>query len=88
MYYAANLLNKSPAIMHRRFTHDIPVDVPVFIIHSESVLLCLLGSLLDLVVLGSKLTDDPHAVLGGSTPPLPKLRLPLMTLTLLLKQFL
>ena len=70
------------------FTHNVPIDVPVFIVHSERVLLCLLGSLLDLIVFGPELTDDPHAVLGGSTSPLTKFRLPLVTLTLLLKQFL
>lgn len=67
------------------FTHNVPVDIPVFIVHSKRVLLRLLGPLLDLVVLGSKLTDDPHSVLRGSTPPLTKLCLPLVTMTLLLQ---
>ena len=69
-------------------THNVPVDVPVFIVHSERVLLCLLGSLLDLSVVSPQLGDDPHTVLGGSTPPLSKLRLPLVTMTLLLQQLL
>ena len=66
-----------------RSTHNVPVDVPVLIVHPKRVLLGLLGTFLYQVLFRSELGDDSHTILGGCTPPLSKLGLPLVSLTLL-----